>query len=344
MNPELSVIIPVYNVEKYLCQCIDSIISQDYQNVEIVLVDDGSPDKCPEICDAYVNRYSNIKVVHQKNGGLSEARNTGIKNATGRYITFLDSDDYWNSECSVQKIMNQVFENNSIDVFVVNCIGEYLDGTRMKREYINQLIYSGKNDIDYIYNRMIQIGDIFEAAYIKIIKREFITKNELFFKSGIISEDNEWSFRVMRCAQSIKFFPEDLVIYRAQREGSITSTAGFRSVRDLMSIVDSSKQYYMKYPEEIQRIGKYELAHCAYLWFIALGNYGGIKKGKDKKRALKLLRANRDIVKYSSSKKTKCSAILCRLLGIPFTSWILQMYIRLMRKNVISNKKEVEKV
>lgn len=93
-NPLISVIIPIYNVECYLKICIDSIVNQTYSNLEIVLVDDGSPDRCPEICDEYAKKDNRVKVIHQDNGGLAHARNVGIANSNGEYLTFVDSDDY----------------------------------------------------------------------------------------------------------------------------------------------------------------------------------------------------------------------------------------------------------
>lgn len=90
-----SIIIPIYNVEKYLRQCIDSVLAENFLDCEIILVNDGSPDGCGEICDEYANKYSHIKVIHKHNGGLSDARNAGIKEAKGDYLIFLDSDDYW---------------------------------------------------------------------------------------------------------------------------------------------------------------------------------------------------------------------------------------------------------
>ena len=93
-NPLISVVIPIYKVEKYLCECVDSVINQTYTNLEIILVDDGSPDNCPAICDDYASKDSRIKVIHKENGGQSSARNAGIKIAKGEYISFIDSDDY----------------------------------------------------------------------------------------------------------------------------------------------------------------------------------------------------------------------------------------------------------
>lgn len=92
--PQISVIVPVYNVEQYLSRCLDSIINQTYRNFEVILVDDGSPDKCPEICDYYALQDNRIKVIHKENGGLADARNEGIRASSGEFITFIDSDDF----------------------------------------------------------------------------------------------------------------------------------------------------------------------------------------------------------------------------------------------------------
>ena len=94
-NVRFSVIVPIYKVEKYLYECIDSVINQTFRNIEIILVDDGSPDGCPQICDAYAQKDNRITVIHKQNGGLSSARNAGLQAAKGDYVIFLDSDDYY---------------------------------------------------------------------------------------------------------------------------------------------------------------------------------------------------------------------------------------------------------
>ena len=109
MNPLISVIVPIYNVEKYLARCVDSIVNQTYKNLEIILVDDGSPDRCPQMCDDYAEKDSRIKVVHKKNGGLSDARNAGMAVATGEYISFIDSDD-WIETSMFELLLNNIFQ------------------------------------------------------------------------------------------------------------------------------------------------------------------------------------------------------------------------------------------
>ena len=113
----VSVVLPIYNVEKYLSRCLESVVNQSYRKLEIILVDDESPDKCPEICDKWAAKDSRIKVIHKKNGGLGHARNTGIENATGEYICFVDSDDYIASD-TIEKAYEAVKkENADIGIF-----------------------------------------------------------------------------------------------------------------------------------------------------------------------------------------------------------------------------------
>lgn len=117
-NPLISVIVPVYNVEQYLNRCVESIVSQSYKNLEIILVDDGSPDNCPKMCDEWAEKDGRIKVIHKENGGLSDARNVGITASCGELITLVDSDDYIHPDM-IQKLLNRMIRDNS-DIALCN--------------------------------------------------------------------------------------------------------------------------------------------------------------------------------------------------------------------------------
>lgn len=144
----VSVVVPIYNVEQYLERCINSIVSQTYSDLEILLIDDGSPDNCPQMCDEWANRDSRIKVVHKKNAGLGMARNTGIDHSTGEYICFVDSDDYIDCD-TVQSAISVLLKNNTECVVYgykrVNasgeCISDYIPNTE-------QTIYRGHQIVD----------------------------------------------------------------------------------------------------------------------------------------------------------------------------------------------------
>lgn len=141
----ITIIVPVYNVEGYICKCIDSILCQTYKNLEIILVDDGSPDRCGEICDEYAKRDMRIRVIHKENGGLSDARNTGIESATGDYIAFVDSDDYIAPDM-YEKLYNAVKVNSAdMSICSFHCVNENGDPIECQNMYnpISNSVLSG---------------------------------------------------------------------------------------------------------------------------------------------------------------------------------------------------------
>lgn len=214
MDNLISVIIPIYNVEKYLTRCVDSIINQTYRNIEIILVDDESPDKCPEICDRYLNKDNRIKVIHKKNGGLSDARNKGMDIAKGDYIAFVDSDDYialdmyenlisliekYNadiSSCSVYKF----YEDEDINL---NCNQEY-----------NVKVYSNEQAL----KSLIEEKEIKQTVWNKIYKKSVI--KDIKFEVGKIHEDEYWTYQIIGNANKIVHINKPMYYY-LQRKDSI---------------------------------------------------------------------------------------------------------------------------
>ena len=177
MMPKISVIVPVYNVEQYLPQCLDSIINQTYKNLEIICVDDGSPDNSGKILDEYAKKDKRIKVIHQENGGLSVARNTGLDNATGEWVSFIDSDDY----IKLDFYENLISAANKSGADVVQC-GFYLyDEAVIKEIKYPTSLFCSYSDI------LKQIKKCY--VWNKLWKREFIKKHNLKFTPKIYFED-----------------------------------------------------------------------------------------------------------------------------------------------------------
>lgn len=181
---KLSVIIPIYKVEKYLCRCIDSILQQTYSNLEIILVDDGSPDNCGTICDAYAEKDSRVKVLHKKNAGVSAARNSGIEMASGEYIAFIDSDDYIASNMFGEMV--DLLEKNNLDIISCDAfiakgdkiIGEAGDGKLFIFEK-QEIVEKSLNDCD-------------NNAWGKIYKRQAI--GDVRFPEGRLFEDTATAY------------------------------------------------------------------------------------------------------------------------------------------------------
>lgn len=233
--PLISVIIPVYNVEKYLNQCINSVLNQGVKDIEIILINDGSTDNSGKICDEYAIKDNRIKVIHKENGGLSDARNSGINLAKGKYLLFLDSDDYW-MEDSLFKIYDIAKKDTDI-VFltaakffdksnIIEDTFECLDKDKIKNKTKEQ-----------VFNYLAQTDKFPVSACTKLIKRDLIVENQLFFEKGLLSEDIDWSTRLLLKANTFDVCDVDFYVYRKQRDESITDSIKLKNVKDLLYII-----------------------------------------------------------------------------------------------------------
>ena len=214
---KLSIIVPIYNVAPYLRKCVDSLLAQDISDFEIILVDDGSPDECPEICDQYAAQYPNIKVVHQTNAGLSAARNSGIKVAQGKYILFVDSDDYLQPNV-LGALLEQV-ERDNLDVlrFRYQNVRENGEAFAPYKDMTNYNDYSTvlTDGLTFLTERM---GN--QCYAWQFVVKSDIVHQELF-TPGIYFEDTDWTPRMLLHAKRVA--STNLVVYNyLWREGSIT--------------------------------------------------------------------------------------------------------------------------
>lgn len=214
---KLSIIVPIYNVAPYLRKCVDSLLAQDISDYEIILVDDGSPDECPQICDEYATTYSNIHVVHQENAGLSAARNSGIAIAQGEYIWFVDSDDY--VEPNVLGILIEQIERENLDVlrFRYQNVRESGEPFAPYKDTMNYNDYSATptDGLTFLNERM---GN--QCYAVQFLIRRDITLQE-FFTPKIYFEDTDWTPRMLLRAERVA--STELVVYNyLWREGSIT--------------------------------------------------------------------------------------------------------------------------
>lgn len=332
-----SLIIPVYNVEKYLHQCIDSVINQNIGNLEIILVDDGSTDESKFICDQYAANYEFIKVIHKENGGLSSARNAGINAATGEYLIFMDSDDWWNENIDVGDALSTVYENNHIDMFLFTSLDYFESNGLYKRKEHNNLSQLDFSSNKNYYKSLIENGNYEVSACTKVLNKKFIKENNLYFKERIKGEDNEWTIRLLRKLNSVKLINSPIYICRMNREGSITSTIKKENVIDLLNIIKSSIDFYAT-PTNAQDYRNEEFCFCAYLWFVALGLTGRVPSA-DKKELFVLFKETKEVCKYSHSRKTRICSLVMRVLGLTFTAWLLGKYITLKNKKVINRIK-----
>lgn len=217
---KVTIIIPVYNVEKYLREAIDSAINQTYKNLEIILIDDGSTDNSGKICDEYAKLDDRIKVIHKINGGLSDARNAGLDNATGKYIMFLDSDDFFELDAA-KKMYNEIEEKDA-DYVIGNYINVTDEGEKWERPVFDLEKFKPFKLSIYDYKNSFFIMN--SGVWNKIFKKEFIDKLNLRFVLGLPAEDAIFTTYCFMKAEKVYYTPHIVLNYRQRAEGSISNS------------------------------------------------------------------------------------------------------------------------
>ena len=293
---KVSVIVPVYNVEDYLEKCLDSLVNQTLKDIEIIVVNDGSPDNSQKIIDKYEKKYKSIKSYKKENGGLSDARNYGVKKAGGKYISFVDSDDY--IAPNMLEIMYNHAINNKLDIVVCDTINVYPD----KEQYlISNYHYSENNVKNYLVSP--------PMACIRLYNK--ILFNNISFKKGIYYEDLELTPKLVNQTTKIGFINEGLYYY-LQRTGSIMKQQVWNDkLLDIFKVLESNYQaLYKKYPQEIEYMYITHLLRTATLRFLEYENSNQyINKVKDEIKE-KFPNWQKNIYYKKSSKKLK---IICTL-------------------------------
>ncbi|MDD6795965.1 MAG: glycosyltransferase [Clostridiaceae bacterium] len=217
---KISVIVPVFKVEKYIEQCINSIINQSIKDIEIIIIDDESPDRSIEIVKAIND--DRIKIINQKNKGLSGARNTGIRAATGEYIAFVDSDDYLAFNTAYEEMYNIAIEEGS-DIVAGNCIWFYSDKNNYPMERNKNYFNKTPMDSEEFYINSLKTKRIFAPVWLNLYKKKLFDENDLYFKEGIYHEDEEFTPRALLLSNKISIYDKEFYVYR-QREGSIVNS------------------------------------------------------------------------------------------------------------------------
>lgn len=261
--PKVSVIVPVYNVEKYLEKCLESLVNQTLKDIEIIIVNDGSTDNSEIIINKYLNKYKEkIKYLKKENGGLSDARNFGMKYATAEYIAFLDSDDYADIT-TYEKMYNKAIEENC-DFVECNFIWKYEN----KEIKDTGVVYKNKHEM-FENARVI--------AWNKLIKRDLLNKVNIEFPKGLRYEDVEFFYKLLPYINKVGFV-KDYLIYYVQRENSIVNTQNERT-KEIFTVLDNVINYYKE--SELYNNYKTELEYT-YTRLLLCSSFLRVVKIKDK--------------------------------------------------------------
>lgn len=307
-SPLISIIIPVYNTADYIEDCVNSILSQTYNNYEIILVDDGSKDNSGFLCDKISESYDKIIVLHKNNGGSSSARNKGLELANGKYVMFLDSDDYINDVFCFQSLVDKL---NVVDYDFV--LFKSLKGYISKDKFIdyygdyNQKVFDNF-DKNAIFSYMIKYNKLLACCWNKIIKKSILIENNIYFKEGIVGEDIDWIVRLFYFSDRIGMLNKVYHIYRQDNSSSITSVISQKKVNDLYNIIVDCVEFSKTCDAQFANI---ILSFMAFEYAILFNNITYF----DNYNEFRYVVEYSWLLKYASDKKTKAVKFLFDLFG-----------------------------
>lgn len=304
---KISIIVPVYKVEQYLGRCVDSLINQTYRNIEIILVDDGSPDQCPALCDNYARQDDRVVVIHKKNGGLSDARNCGLMKASGEFILYVDSDDYIELD-SCERLIDGMKEN--IDLVV----GSYKEVRNQKMVYKRHSnlspnkIYSAK---EYVISA-IKCDEWYAPAWLNLYRKSFLIKNNLYYKVGFYFEDIEMLPRLFLANPRVTYVDYPFYNYVIRENSIMTSRSTTEKTQMSLDIYENWMRLFKKVDDDIYRDYLYGIL---IKYYIATARqreiYGWGVRGLDFRFAWK----------YSLNGKEKIKTVLFNCFPKQYVKW-----------------------
>lgn len=321
---KVSFILSIYNVEKYLSECVESILAQTYSDFEILLVDDGSPDNCPALCDEWAKKDNRIKALHKPNGGLSDARNYGLEHAQGDYVVFVDSDDFWVNKDCLQRLMNVVDAHPECDFIGFNCSYYYSDTKTYNKWVAYDESLSKPTDKDNVLRSLVASGTFPMSACLKVLKRKALLEINLNFIKGLLSEDITWFIDLLEGAKKCMFINDYIYAYRQGVVGSISNSFSVRNFNSILRIIDNELQklegrtFNEKTKDYIKSFLAYELCIC-------LGGLGQLDKSV-RNEYYEKLKPYKWLLKFRQNPKVKKVSILNSLVGFRLTRFFLEFY------------------
>ena len=248
-KPLISIIIPVYKVEDYIHECISSAINQTYKNLEIILVDDASPDKCPQICDDYSKKNSRIRVIHKIHSGLSETRNAGLEICNGEYVYFLDSDDYLEEDAIESLLSEAQYHSADVVFFDSKVIRNTNKLDYPSNFYIRESLYSEPLKGINMLSNLLKNGEFFAAVPLLFMQRNLLVKNNLSFYPGIVHEDELFTFKLFLYSNKAVHLREPLYNRRIRDNSIMTGKIG---AHNFISIIIVATEMINVYLNEIK--------------------------------------------------------------------------------------------
>lgn len=329
MEKKLSIIVPVYNVAPYLDECIGSILSQANDECEVILVDDGSTDGSEYLCDVWAEKSAYVKVIHQRNGGVSSARNAGVKAAKGEYVSFVDSDDRI-AAGAVLQILEWIRQGGT-DICFLNAIKFFSDGSVVDLGDDIHFDCVNKKAKEDVFNHLATRPKYSGSACTKIVRKAMLQQNDIHFPLGRgHAEDLSFVLECLLRAESFDKLDTPFYEYRQSREGSASSAVSKKSFLGVAEFVAEAAAKLTSNHAPYNEISRCAMAFVAYEYSILLWQYAQVEN-EAKERAHVFLKEYKWVVNYAGTIKVKALRTLVSLLGITITSKILMLYMNLRR-------------
>lgn len=318
-----SIIIPVYNTSKYLSACIDSVLTQEFDDYEIILVNDGSTDDSYDICNRYALKNSKIHFISQDNKGISVARNNGVAAASGEYLIFLDSDDYLYNNCL--NLLNSEI-NSQYDVIAFSW--KAVPDDQNQSDYIsdklaNILQGAYRNGSEYLLDALDKNSNYPWFAWMYAFKRKFWKLNSFEFPVGKAYEDVYLIWRVILKAENVKVIPQTAYIYRTQRVGSIVVTPTLKREQDRLSIIEANINDVHDFENISDKLRSLLIENFSAIYYSSFIFATNIKDKNEYKKLMKLLDDKKYIGKYARSYKFTIIRLIMKIAGVSCVAKLL---------------------
>lgn len=306
---KISVVIPCYNVEQYIRQCVDVVLAQTHRDIEVILVDDGATDTTPQICDEYAALDKRIRVLHKPNGGLSDARNVGTFEATGEYLIYVDSDDKWDSVFFLERLVATA-QQELPDMILFPQQRFRLDSDSPQTNYAKFEKSMFEGDYYQVLETLIKNQAYPVSAWSKMIRTHVLQSNRIEFKLGLLGEDMDWNQRLFPCLTSIGFCNDVCYMYR-ERKNSITTTFRLKNAEDFCCILETWQTEWLR-SNNLQR--ELYLGYLAFLYVTLVYHYYLIPR-KDRKVIRDRILSLSALLDYSITTKSARLRLLKNIFG-----------------------------
>lgn len=322
MSIKYSIIVPAYNVESYVERALRSVIAQTETNYECIIVNDGSTDNTLQIVKDLVGNNEQFKIISQKNQGLSAARNTAIRNANGKYLVFLDADDYFTDE-ALAIMERNIEEDNEIAIF---------DFYKFEQGYdeLQKMVYKGKyspKDKKKFLEECLSSGSYLFTVWRVVISRTFFVENELWFYEGIIYEDELWTIRCLILSENIKYINEIYYCYRVGRPDALTMKQNIKQILDLFIVIQELQKFAKTIETNMPNMAEIVYKRCSQLFYTIIRRFCLYEGDEGIDKFEKVIYENLNVMK--KVRKYNVIIVLCKILGVNRTSHILKLVYKI---------------